>query len=89
MEHPFGYIKDGKVYLKGFLGRSDREIGEVKENEASTLSYFEARFEQIKDKVTKLKSDIEENQNKGSFLMKLIHLRDSLFETDALGDFIP
>lgn len=21
--------------------------------------------------------------------MKLIHLRDSLFETDALGDFIP
>lgn len=89
MEHPYGYIKDGKVFLKGFLGKTDREIGEVKEDEASTISYFEARFEQIKEKVAKLKSDIQENQNKGSFLMKLIHLRDSLFESDALGDFIP
>src|SRR5690606_13578773 len=62
--------------------------GEVKEDEASTIAYFEARFEQIKEKVAKLKSDIEENQNKGSFLMKLIHLRDSLYESDALGDFI-
>lgn len=89
MEHPYGYIKDGKVFLKGFLGKPDREIGEVKEDETSTLNYFEARFEQIKDKVAKLKANIQENQNKGSFLMKLIHLRDSLFESDALGDFIP
>lgn len=89
MEHPYGYIKDGKVFLKGLLGKPDREIGEVKEDETSTLNYFEARFEQIKDEVAKLKADIQENQNKGSFLMKLIHLRDSLFESDALGDFIP
>ncbi len=89
MEHPYGYIKEGKVYLKGFLGQADREIGEVKEDEASTLSYFEARFEQLKEKVEKLKSDIEENQNKGSFLMKLIHLRDALMHSDALGDFVP
>jgi hypothetical protein len=89
MEHPYGYIKDEKVFLKGFLGQEDREIGEVKEDAASTISYFEARFEQIKEKVAKLKSDIQENQNKGSFLMKLIHLRDSLYQSDALGDFIP
>ncbi|WP_040302982.1 DUF349 domain-containing protein [Algoriphagus machipongonensis] len=89
MEHPFGYIKDNEVYLKGFLGQEDRVIGEVKEDEASTLKYFENRFEQLKEKVEKLKSDIEENQNKGSFLMKLIHLRDSLMKSDALGDFVP
>jgi hypothetical protein len=89
MDHPYGYIKNTKVYLRGFLGQADREIGEVKENEASTLKYFEARFEQLKGKVEKLKNDIQENQNKGSFLMKLIHLRESLFESDALGDFIP
>ncbi|MDF2159062.1 DUF349 domain-containing protein [Algoriphagus sp. CAU 1675] len=89
MEHPYGYIKDGKVYLKGFLGHADRVIGEVKEDEASTISYFEARFEQLKEKVEKLKTDIQENQNKGSFLMKLIHLRDSLYQSDALGDFVP
>lgn len=89
MDHPYGYIKNTRVYLRGFLGQADREIGEVKEDETSTLKYFEARFEQIKAKVEKLKNDIQENQNKGSFLMKLIHLRESLFESDALGDFVP
>lgn len=89
MEHPYGYIKNDKVYLKGFLGQEDRIIGEVKEDEASTLKYFEDRFELLKEKVAKLKNDIQENQNKGSFLMKLIHLRESLLQSDALGDFVP
>jgi len=87
MEHPFGYIKDSNVYLKGFLGQEDRVIGEVKESEESTIKYFEDRFEMVRQKVEKLKKDIEENQNKGSFLMKLIHLKESLLTYDALGDF--
>lgn len=89
MEHPYGYIKDNKVFLKGFLNQADRVIGEVKEDEASTLKYFENRFATIEEKVENLKKDIEENQNKGSFLMKLIHLKDSLMHYDALGNFIP
>jgi len=89
MEHPFGYIKDKKVFLKGFLSQEDRVIGEVKEDEASTLAYFEKRFEQLREKVEKLNRDIQENQNKGSFLMKLIHLKESLMSADALGDFVP
>ncbi len=87
MKHTFGYIKDGKVFLKGFLGGEDRVIGEVKGDESSTLRYFEGRFTQLQEKVTHLKAAIQENQNKGSFLMKLIHLKESLFESDALGDF--
>jgi hypothetical protein len=89
MEHPYGYIKDNKVYLREFLNQPDRVIGEVKEDEASTIKYFEDRFSTLLDKIQLLKKDIEENQNKGSFLMKLIHLKDSLLEYDALGDFIP
>jgi hypothetical protein len=89
MEHPYGYIKDNKVYLKGFLNQPDRVIGEVKEDEASTIKYFEDRFTALLEKIDALKKDIEENQNKGSFLMKLIHLKDSLLEYDALGDFVP
>ena len=87
MKHSFGYIKDGKVFLKGFLGGEDRESGEVKGDEASTLRYFEARFALLQEKVAQLKDAIQENQNKGSFLMKLIHLKESLYESDALGDF--
>jgi hypothetical protein len=86
-KHPYGYIIGEKIYLKGFLGQEDRVIGEVKEDEASTIRYFEDRFETVKLKVEKLKSDIEENQNKGSFLMKLIHLKSSLMSYDGLGDF--
>jgi hypothetical protein len=89
MEHPYGYIKDNKVYLREFLNQPDRVIGEVKEDEASTIKYFEDRYTTLKEKIGHLKKDIEENQNKGSFLMKLIHLKDSLLEYDALGDFIP
>lgn len=89
MEHPYGYIKDNKVYLREFLNQPDRVIGEVKEDEASTIRYFEDRFSTLKEKIEQLKKDIEENQNKGSFLMKLIHLKDSLLEYDALGDFVP
>jgi hypothetical protein len=89
MDHPYGYIKDNKVFLKGFLNHPDRVIGEVKENEASTIKYFEDRFNTITEKINLLRKNIEENQNKGSFLMKLIHLRNSLFEFDALGDFVP
>lgn len=89
MEHPYGYIKDNKVYLREFLNQPDRVIGEVKEDEASTIKYFEDRFTTLKEKIAQLKKDIEENQNKGSFLMKLVHLKDSLLEYDALGDFIP
>ncbi|MCM0060403.1 MAG: DUF349 domain-containing protein [Algoriphagus sp.] len=87
MKHSFGYIKDGKVFLKGFLGGEDREIGEVKGDEPSTLRYFEVRFAQLQEKVAQLKAAIQENQNKGSFLMKLIHLKESLYRSDALGDF--
>lgn len=86
-EHPYGYIKEDKVYLKGFLGQEDRIIGEVKEDEDSTIKYFEDRFEVLRQKVDKLKQDIQENQNKGSFLMKLIHLKDAMMHYDALGDF--
>jgi hypothetical protein len=89
MEHPYGYIKEDKVYLKGFLNQEDRIIGEVKEDEESTIKYFEDRFKMVEEKVATLKKDIEENQNKGSFLMKLIHLRDALMQYDALGDFVP
>jgi polyhydroxyalkanoate synthesis regulator phasin len=62
-------------------------IGEVKGDEASTILYFETRFTQLEEKVAKLRAAIEENQNKGSFLMKLIHLKESLYTSDALGDF--
>jgi len=84
---PYGFIQDGKIYRNAFLEYPEREIGEVRESEASTIKYFEDRFEMAKNKVANLEEAVEESENKGSYLMKLIHMRESLAKFDALGDY--
>lgn len=87
--HKYGFIKDGKVYLKGFLEYPDRQIGEVRIDDESTLNYFSERFNLAEKKVSDLESEIANAENKGSYLMKLLHLKKVLPEFDALGDFVP
>lgn len=87
--HSYGYIKNGKVYRNAFLDFPEREIGELREDEETTLKYFEDRFDLAVKKVEDLEQAIEASDNKGSYLMKLIHLRDYLANFDALGDFVP
>ena len=87
IEHPYGYIQDGKIYLKGYLDYDDRQIGEVKESNEATIAYFERRFEHAAKKIDDLQEAVVEAENKGSYLMKLIHLRKYLAEYDGLGDF--
>ncbi|WP_373511278.1 DUF349 domain-containing protein [Persicitalea sp.] len=85
----YGYVKDGKVFLKGYLGNADRQIGEVKRTEQEAIDYFKNRFTIAQSKVETLKKDIEEAQNKGSYLTKLTQLRRKLIGFDAIGDFVP
>jgi hypothetical protein len=82
----FGYVKDGKVFLKGNDG-SVREIGIVKESEEASIRYFVDRYEKIKNKIEDVAKNIEESANKGSFLMKLIHMKEYLQTYNAIGDF--
>lgn len=88
-DNQFGFIKGNEIYLKGFLDLSDRKIGEVKESEEESIQYFVNRYETAKAKVEQLAIDIKEAENKGSYLMKLIHLRDKLKKHDGLGDYLP
>ena len=85
----YGYVKDGKVFLKGYLNYEDRQIGEVKRTEQEALDYFKNRFIIAESKVSQLEKDITEAQNKGSYLTKLVQLRKKLLNFDALGDFPP
>lgn len=85
----YGYVKDGKVFLKGYLNYEDRQIGEVKRTEQEALDYFKNRFIIAENKVSQLEHDIEEAQNKGSYLTKLVQLRKKLIGFDALGEFPP
>ncbi|WP_338764920.1 DUF349 domain-containing protein [Bernardetia sp. ABR2-2B] len=85
--NPFGYIKDDNVYLKGYNDKADRKIGVVKESPEASIAYFEDRYQKLLEKVEEVANDIEESQNKGSYLMKLIHIRESLETYNAIGDY--
>jgi hypothetical protein len=85
----YGYVLDGKVFLKGYLDYPDRQIGEVKRTEQEALDYFRNRFIIAQNKVAQLETEVEEAQNKGSYLTKLLQLRRKLTHFDAIGDFPP
>lgn len=89
-EIPFGFIQDDDIYLSGWGSYPDRKIGEIKDgDEESSLVYFKERFSELDQKVASLEKDINEAENKGSFLMKLKHLKESLKNHDGLGDYLP
>lgn len=85
----FGVIRDGKVYRKAFRTYPELEIGFVRDSDEAALEYFAKRFDQIKAKVLQLLADMEEAENKGSYLNKIMHERESLSQATALGDFGP
>jgi hypothetical protein len=87
LQQEFAFIEGGKVILKEQEGFPQREIGEVKEDEATALQFFQDRFEHLREKVDKVQQQIETEDNKGSFLMKVLNLKESLSNYDGIGDF--
>lgn len=84
----YGTIRGNKVILKAWGPYTDRTIGEVKDdNPESSFQYFEERFYELETKVVELEKIIEESVNKGSFLMKLLHLKELIPTHDGLGDY--
>lgn len=82
-----GYVSDGKVYLKSILGQPDRIIGDVKLGEQESIDYFIRRFELIRHKVNSMVDAMESAENKGSYLMQVLHLKESLKTFNAIGPF--
>ena len=82
-----GYTKEGKVYLKSSLGKPDRVIGDVKAGETEAIDYFIRRFDLISKKVDAMLDAMDKAENKGSYLMQVLHLKDSLYTFNAIGRF--
>ncbi|GAB3829151.1 DUF349 domain-containing protein [Hymenobacter jeollabukensis] len=83
----FGYIEGDQVWLKPFMEFPARQVGQVKDTEDAALMYFAQRFESFRTKVDGLLARIDESENKGSFLMKALHLKEQIGAYDGLGDF--
>ncbi|MGW8122251.1 DUF349 domain-containing protein [Roseivirga echinicomitans] len=86
-EKEYGFIKEGKVFRKAFLDYTDKEIGEVKETEEAAMHYYTERFALAQSKVNEVEEKINGTENKGSYLMKVLHLKETLHEFDAIGDY--
>ena len=83
----FGYVEAGGVWLRPVLAQPARQIGLVKESEDASLRYFAQRFASLHAKVDSLLDKMDASENKGSFLMKALHLKELLLTFDGLGDF--
>jgi len=89
IEVPFGTIKDGKIILNPWKDQSDRVVGEIREEgQDFAVNYFVDRFKELAGKVEELEQTIAETENKGSYLQKVLHLREALLTYDGLGDFL-
>ena len=83
----YGYVEADGVWLRPVLGQPARQIGLVKETDDAALRYFGQRFEALRAKVDSLLAKMDASENKGSFLMKALHLKEQLLTYDGLGDF--
>lgn len=86
---PFGFIINGDIFLSGYSSYPDRKIGVVKESDEATVAYFINKYQLLRNKIEELRQTVRSSQNKGSFLMKLQHLRETLPHYDGLGDYLP
>jgi hypothetical protein len=83
----YGYVEAGGVWLRPVLAQPARQIGLVKETDEAALLYFAQRFDTLSAKIDALLAKMEASDNKGSFLMKALHLKEQLYTFDGLGDF--
>ncbi len=83
---PNGFIENKTIYSNAWAKHPARKIGVVKDIDFS-IAYFESNFEKFKSQVDLLAERISQTENKGSFLNKAKHLKESLPELKGLGDF--
>ena len=87
-EVPYGFIKGKNLYLSAWGDLEDRKIGEVKEDgPEAAAAYFQKKFGDFKSKINDLVKIIDAAENKGSYLMKLLHLKEHLIIHEGLGDY--
>ena len=88
MDHAYGFVDGEKIYRSAWNEYPERLIGSVKDDDVETsLQYFEARFHDLEQKILQLEERIAADENKGSFMVKLLHDKKTLPEHDGLGNY--
>ena len=83
----FGYVENGGVWRRPVLGQPARQVGQVKESADEALRYFARRYADFRAKVEDVLRQMAASDNPGSFLMKVLHLKEQTLTFEGLGDF--
>ena len=83
----YGFILNGKVYVKGNSYFGDRLIGEVRESAEKSLQYYIDKYNIMKVKAETIKSRIESETNIGSYLVGINILKERLKSYKGIGDY--
>lgn len=85
---PHGFILEGQLFRLGIDGADPVVLREVTgSDEAETIAYFEAEYQKLLASFNELENRILGTENKGSFLAKLINLKNTIAEHAGLGDY--
>lgn len=83
-----GFVENNLIYRSGWAKVPDKQIGEVREDDLEgSIQFFVARFKKIENDLNVLTNRIQNEDNKGSFLVKLQHLQKKIRDHDGLGDY--
>lgn len=84
----YGLIRDNELYRRGLNGADPVLLKEVsQESSEEMIAHYEKRFEKVHSQFTELENRILGTENKGSFLAKLLNLKNLLATHDGLGDY--
>lgn len=85
---PYGFITENELFLSAWGTQPDRKIGEIKDDGPdAAVAYFQEKFKEFKRKIEELVQTIDASDNKGSYLMKLLHLKEQTLVHEGLGDY--
>lgn len=84
----YGLIRDNELYRGGLNGAEPILLKEVPEEKVEEMiAHYKERFEKVQSQFTELENRILGTENKGSFLAKLVNLKNLLAIHDGLGDY--
>ena len=84
----YGFVRDNELYRTGIKGAEAIFLKSIsEETEAEVIAHYEEQFKKLRAQFIELENRIFGTENKGSFLAKLINLRNLLSSHQGLGDY--
>lgn len=84
----YGLIRDDELYRTGLNGSEPILLKAIsEESEEETIAHYRERFKKVQSQFDELENRILGTENKGSFLAKLVNLKNFITTHDGLGDY--